>query len=196
MRKLAALLTIPLTAAVLGVATPAQAADRTLLSCQSQTVDPAARIRYRTEKLINAPLSTIWRLQTDVEGWPTWQAPVLSVKRLDPGPLRKRSRFQWTTPAPPTPTTPETTLVITSTVQQIQRDRCVRWTGPAIGDGLTIDRGTHVWNFVPVRGGVLVRTEETWTGAQVEADVTLATRYLGMGLEQWLTDLKTTAESC
>jgi hypothetical protein len=86
--------------------------------------------------------------------------------------------------------------VITSTVQQIQHNRCVRWTGPAIGDGLAIDRGTHVWNFVPVRGGVLVRTEETWTGAQVEADVTLATRYLGMGLEQWLTDLRTTAESC
>ncbi|MFF0531899.1 hypothetical protein ACFYT3_26380 [Nocardia amikacinitolerans] len=40
-----------------------------------------------------------------------------------------------------------------------------------LGDGLCIDSGVHVWTFTEVDGGVLVRTEENWTGAQIEADV-------------------------
>ncbi|MBI0380706.1 hypothetical protein JBE27_31685, partial [Streptomyces albiflaviniger] len=88
-----------------------------------------------------------------------------------------------------------TTLTITSTVHQLKRDSCIRWSGPAIGEGLRIDEGVHVWTFTKVRGGVRVHTEETWTGDQVEADVPTATEALGQGLEAWLSDLKTTAEA-
>lgn len=165
------------------------------LQCQGKGVDPAAVIRYRTDIVIKAPLSTVFKMQTDVEGWPSWQAPVLSSKRLDHGPLRAGSQFRWTTPAPATPTTPETTLNITSTVRQLDRNTCIRWSGPAIGEGLRIDEGVHVWNFTKVKGGVRVQTEETWTGDQVEADVPLATQMLGAGLEQWLRELKTAAEA-
>ncbi|GAA3573156.1 hypothetical protein GCM10022419_062610 [Nonomuraea rosea] len=105
-----------------------------------------------------------------MEAWPSWQETVTSVKRLDRGPLRKDSRFRWTTPAPATPTTTATTLVITSTVKDVQQGKCIRWSGPAIGEGLRIDEGVHVWNFIKVKGGVLVRTEESWTGDQIEAD--------------------------
>ncbi|WP_210594059.1 SRPBCC family protein [Streptomyces sp. GESEQ-35] len=172
------------------------AAHRTgTLQCQGKGVDPAALIRYRSDIVIKAPLSTVFKLQADVERWPSWQAPVLSIKRLDPGPLRKGSQFRWRTPAPATPTTPATTLEITSTVQQLARDSCIRWSGPAIGDGLRIDEGVHVWTFTKVKGGVRVQTEETWTGAQVEADVPTATALLGAGLDQWLRELKATAEA-
>jgi uncharacterized membrane protein len=164
------------------------------LTCQGAGIDEAAQIRYRTETLIKAPLSTIWELHTDVERWPSWQKPVTSSKRLDQGALRAGSQFQWTTPAPASATTPATTLAITSTVQQMQPDACIRWSGPAIGDGLRIDNGIHVWNFTEVDGGVLVRTEENWTGAQVEADVPTSTGFLGAGLEAWLSDLKAAAE--
>jgi len=195
----AAALALPLALGLLGGAvTPAQAATAPApapLSCQGRTIDTKAPIHYRTETLINAPLSKIWRLQTDVERWPSWQKPVLTNERLDRGPLRKDSRFRWTTPVPATATTPATTLSITSTVHQIQRGECVRWSGPAIGEGLRIDNGIHVWNFTEVKGGVLVRTEENWSGAQVEADVPTSTQFLGMGLEAWLKDLKATAES-
>lgn len=125
-----ALIAIPLAAAgIFGVtaATPAEAA--TSLTCHGTGIDPAAQLHYRTETLIKAPLSTVWTLHTAVEGWPSWQDAVTSVKRLDPGPLRPGSRFRWTTPAPATPTTPATTLVITSTVQQVTPGRCIRWTG-------------------------------------------------------------------
>lgn len=192
---LAALIAIPLAAGILNAA-PAQAATAPApLTCQGKSIDQAAPIHYRTETLINAPLSKIWRLQTDVERWPSWQAPVASVKRLDPGTLRKRSQFRWTTPVPPTATTPATTLTITSTVQQIQSEKCIRWSGPAVGEGLRIDNGIHVWNFTEVKGGVLVRTEENWSGAQVEADVETSTRYLGAGLETWMKELKAAAEA-
>ncbi|UMO99697.1 SRPBCC family protein [Amycolatopsis sp. EV170708-02-1] len=192
-----AALALPLAIGLLGGAVaPAHAATTASpLSCQGKTIDTKAPIHYRTEALIKAPLPKIWRLQTDVERWPSWQEPVLSNERLDHGPLRKNSRFRWTTPAPPTATTPATTLSITSTVHQIQRGACLRWSGPAVGEGLGIDNGIHVWTFTEVNGGVLVRTEENWSGAQVEADVPTATRFLGWGLEAWLKDLKTTAES-
>ncbi|MGC4939775.1 SRPBCC family protein [Kribbella sp. DT2] len=194
-----ALIALPLAVAGLlgATAVPAQAAtpQPAPLTCQGQGVDPAAKIRYRTEAVIEAPLSTIWKLQTKVERWSAWQAPVTSIRRLDHRPLRKGSQFRWTTPAPATPSTPATTLSITSTVQQLRHQSCLRWTGPAVGEGLRIDNGTHVWNFTKVRDGVLVRTEETWTGAQVEADPALATQMLGYGLEAWLADLKKAAES-
>ncbi|WP_432898221.1 SRPBCC family protein [Micromonospora matsumotoense] len=186
---------------VLGfLATPAHAsaqgsgADSGPLRCAGQSVDPKAKIRYRSEVVIDAPLRTVWKLQTDVERWPSWQPAVLTSRRLDSGPLRPGSSFRWTTPVPETPLSPATTLVVTSTVHQLQRQKCLRWSGPAVGEGLLIDEGDHVWTFTEIGGRVLVRTEETWRGPQVEADAEFATAALGAGLEAWLRDLKTAAE--
>ncbi|MFJ2589071.1 SRPBCC family protein [Streptomyces sp. NPDC087538] len=194
----AALFTVPLAVAgVLGIAAVPTGATPRLdkpLTCRGEGVDPRARVHARTETVIHAPLSTVWKLQTDVERWPSWQTPVKSMERLDHGPLRKGSTFRWTTPVPPNPSTPATSLDITSTVEQLKRNSCIRWTGPATGEGLHID-GVHVWQFTKVDGGVLVRTEETHTGEQVEADVPTATEILREGLDGWLGDLKTTAEA-
>ncbi|MEU6014329.1 SRPBCC family protein [Streptomyces sp. NPDC047515] len=195
----AALFVVPLVAvSLLGItAAPAEATlshSAKSLMCHGKGVDPDARVRYRTETVIHAPLKTVWKLQTDVERWPSWQAPVETVERLDQGPLRQGSAFRWTTPIPPNPATPATSLDITSTVEQLQRNSCIRWTGPAVGEGLRID-GVHVWTFTGVKGGVRVRTEETHTGDQVEADVPAATEILAKGLEAWLRDLKATAEA-
>jgi len=196
MRPLAFAIPLAVAAATLGVAAPsAQATPAGSSTCRGQGVDPAAQIRYGTDTVIKAPLSTIWKLQTDVERWPAWQAPVLTMKRLNPGPLRKGSKFVWTTPAQATPTTPETTLTITSTVRQLRHGDCILWKGPAIGDGLRIDEGVHLWKFTKVKGSVRVHTEETWTGDQVESNAPMATEALGAGLEQWLRDLKATAEA-
>ncbi|MEU4833079.1 SRPBCC family protein [Streptosporangium sp. NPDC023615] len=174
--------------------TPVGGSDRTALRCAGKTVDTSAKIRYRTETVIAAPLRTVWRIQTDVERWPSWQKPVLSGKRLDRGPLRPGSSFRWTTPVPETELNPATTLVVTSTVRQLRHQRCLRWEGPAIGAGLRIDKGVHVWTFTEVGGRVVVRTEETWRGDQVEQDVGFSTAALGGGLETWLKELKTVAE--
>ncbi|WP_424567819.1 SRPBCC family protein [Streptomyces sp. CH-036] len=195
----AALLTLPLTAAALlaTAAAPAGAAPARPappLTCQGKGVDAKALVRARTETVIDAPLSTVWKLQTDVERWPDWQTHVTSMDRLDHGPFRPGAAFRWTTPIPPNPATPATSLDITSTVRQVERGSCIRWTGPAVGEGLHID-GVHVWSFQKVRGGVLVRTEETHTGEQVEANVPYATEILKQGLEAWLGELKAAAEA-
>ncbi|MFE0027189.1 SRPBCC family protein [Amycolatopsis sp. NPDC059021] len=192
-RRTAALLALPLAAAAVlgGAVAPAQAATAehsagpASLTCQGKGVDPAAKARYRTETVIKAPLHVIWDLQTDVEAWPSWQKPAapMTLKRLDPGPLRKHSRFQATVHLPPA----DVTVIITSTIRQLRYGNCLRWTGPADGPGYHID-GTHVWTFTKVPGGTLVRTEETHSGPQADPASDL-------GLETWLTDLKTTAES-
>ncbi|MFI9029583.1 SRPBCC family protein [Streptomyces sp. NPDC053560] len=164
------------------------------LTCRGQGVDPNALVRHRTETVIHAPLRTIWKLQTDVERWPSWQDTITTMERLGHGPFRQGSAFRWTTPVPPNPATPATSLEITSTVEQLKRHSCIRWTGPAVGEGLRIN-GVHVWNFTEVKGGVHVSTEETHTGAEVESDVPTATRILRQGLEAWLRDLKAVAEA-
>ncbi|MCT6778333.1 SRPBCC family protein [Streptomyces sp. CS7] len=195
----AALLALPLAAAALLATAAAPAGSATArpapsLTCQGKGVDAKALVRARTETVIDAPLSTVWKLQTDVERWPSWQTHVTSMDRLDHGPFRPGAAFRWTTPIPPNPATPATSLDITSTVRQVERGSCIRWTGPAVGEGLHID-GVHVWSFQKVRGGVLVRTEETHTGEQVEANVPYATEILKQGLEAWLGELKAAAEA-
>ncbi|QXQ98680.1 SRPBCC family protein [Streptomyces sp. WY228] len=195
----AALLALPLAAAGLlgAAAAPAEAATARpapSLTCRDQGVDPDALVRARAEAVIDAPLSTVWKLQTEVERWPDWQTHVTGMDRLDHGPFRPGSAFRWTTPVPPNPATPATSLDITSTVGQLKHGSCIRWTGPAVGEGLHID-GVHVWTFTRVRGGVLVRTEETHTGEQVDANVPYATAILKQGLEAWLAELKTAAEA-
>jgi hypothetical protein len=77
-------------------------------------------------------LRTVWRLQTDVERWPSWQPSVTSAERVGHGPLRAGSAFRWATPIPPGPATPATELEITSTVGQLRRHACLRWTGPQV----------------------------------------------------------------
>ncbi|MFE9426484.1 SRPBCC family protein [Kitasatospora sp. NPDC006697] len=195
-KALLALLVLPLTGALLGgTAAGAQAAAGPgPVACRGQGVDPAAQVRYRAQILIHAPLHTVWQVQTDVAHWPSWQRPVTSAVRLDRGPLRPGSAFRWTTPIPPGVGLPAGDLVITSTVRQLVHDSCLRWTGPADSPGLHID-GVHVWNFRKVDGGVLVTTEETHTGPQVDADVPAATAILGQGLDAWLAALKSTAEA-
>ncbi|MEU3960389.1 SRPBCC family protein [Streptomyces buecherae] len=213
-RTRTALLALPLAVAgvLAAAATPAGAASRptapqsgahpsgesrpgAAVTCRGAGVDPRAVVRYQAETVIRAPLGTIWKLQTDVERWPSWQRPVETADRLDHGRFREGSAFHWTTPVRGVPSIPDTTLGITSTVEQLKRHSCVRWTGPAVGEGLRIDNGVHVWTFTKVRGGVLVRTAETHTGAQVEADAPTATAILGAGLKAWLSDLKVAAEA-
>nr|WP_308340902.1 hypothetical protein [Streptomyces sp. MSC1_001] len=116
------------------------------------------------------------------------------MERLGLGPLRRGAAFRWTLPIPPHPSTPATSLAITSTVRQIKHHACIRWTGPAIGEGLRVD-GVHVWNFTEVRGRVRVSAEETHTGPQVEADVSHREPASPRGPRRVVRDLKAAAEA-
>jgi len=51
------------------------------------------------------------------------------------------------------------------------------------------------FTFKPVRGGVLVTTEESWAGPPVDADIPGTQASLDAGLKDWVLRLKTTAEA-
>jgi uncharacterized protein YndB with AHSA1/START domain len=144
-----------------------------------ERIDTAAPVIARHEISIDAPLERLWRLHTDVDRWSLWQ-PDISAARSD-GELAVGSTFRWSTAG----------LDIASTVYALEAPHLILWGGPA--HGIT---GIHLWSFHPAPDGtVLVRTEESWDGEPVRADVPGIQRALDDSLEHWLGHLKKAAES-
>ncbi|MFE2586418.1 SRPBCC family protein [Streptomyces sp. NPDC059378] len=143
-------------------------------------IDPDAPVITRDDVVVHAPLSRIWKIQTDVASWPSWQPDVTEAVKLTPGPLREGSVFRWSVNG---------LTDITSTVAQSWPERRIVWGGPA--QGIT---AVHVWTFQRERDGVHVHTEESWAGAPVEADVPAMQQVLDASLSAWLHNLKTRAE--
>ncbi|MGW5369094.1 SRPBCC family protein [Streptomyces sp. NPDC004009] len=141
------------------------------------TIDATAPVIVRLTAAIDAPLERVWALHTDVDAWADWNTDV-DQARLD-GPLLPGNSFHWKTHG----------MDITSTIREVVPGRRLVWGGPAGGTD-----GVHVWTFEQAGGQVTVRTEESWSGAPVDA----APQQLGQALEQsltaWLTCLKTCAE--
>ncbi|WP_053667225.1 SRPBCC family protein [Streptomyces sp. MMG1121] len=141
------------------------------------TIDETAPVVVRLSTVIDAPLTTVWDVHTDIAAWPTWNTDV-DQAALD-GPLGVGGSFHWRTHG----------MEITSTVHElVPRERIV-WGGPA--DGIT---GMHVWTFEQSGRHVTVRTEESWSGAPVEAAADHLGKALHESLENWLSKLKARAE--
>lgn len=141
-------------------------------------INTAAPVITRDEIFINAPVETIWSIQTDVVSWPSWQPEVDSAEADSP--LAVGSVFRWKTAG----------LDITSTVEEIDAPHRIVWGGPA--QGIV---AVHVWSLEPKDDGVLVRTEESWEGEPVDAQVETLQAALDGSLRVWLENLKRAAES-
>jgi uncharacterized protein YndB with AHSA1/START domain len=159
---------------VMLAATPADASA----DCGTVDVDRNAQVIVDLSIVIDAPLPVVWRLQTDIDRWPTWQQNVTEATLS--GPLAVGSTFHWQTHG----------LPVDSTITEIHPQRRIVWGGPALG----ID-GVHVWTFTPTRHGVRVHTTESWDGPPIAVDPEAAKATLTGSLNAWLADLKTTAES-
>jgi uncharacterized membrane protein len=86
-------------------------------------IDTTAPVIARHSTTIDAPLSVVWRLHTDVTGWPGWQKAI-DEARLD-GPFVAGAVFSWRT----------YNLTITSTVYQVEPERHTlwqSWSGPPV----------------------------------------------------------------
>ena len=140
-------------------------------------IDSDAPIRTRHEIDINAPLETVWRLQTDVNGWPAWQTDITAA-RLD-GPFEPGNSFTWTSYG----------FTVTSTIYASAERARTLWGGPAAG--IT---GVHEWVFSETPAGVHVTTQESWAGQPVEADITRMRTILDTSLAAWLKNLQAAAE--
>ena len=141
-------------------------------------INAEAPVVTRDEIVIRAPIQTIWDIQTDVSGWPSWQ-PDVDGAEAD-GPLTEGSVFRWQTAG----------LDITSTVEKVDAPRRIVWGGPA--QGIV---AVHVWTLEEQDEGVLVRTAESWEGEPVRAQPETLQAALDGSLRAWLENLKRTAES-
>ncbi|WP_316756579.1 SRPBCC family protein [Streptomyces herbicida] len=141
------------------------------------TVDETAPVIVRLSTVIHAPLATVWELHTDIAAWPTWNADVERAERN--GPLTPGNSFSWRTHG----------LDITSTVRELVPGERIVWGGPA--SGIT---GIHVWTFEQKGDDVIVRTEESWSGAPVDAAADDRGKALHASLDNWLRHLKSRAE--
>ncbi|MGI5403661.1 SRPBCC family protein [Streptomyces sp. CA-135486] len=143
----------------------------------AHTIDEHAPVVVRLSTTINASLADVWDLHTDIGSWAEWHP---DIDRADfEGPLVPGASFTWLTAG----------LEITSTVYEVVPGRRIVWGGPAHG----ID-GVHVWTFEEADGVVRVRTEESWSGAPVEAQPVAMEQALRQSLESWLGHLKAEAE--
>ncbi|MEV7723658.1 SRPBCC family protein [Streptomyces sp. NPDC087917] len=141
------------------------------------TIDETAPVIVRLSTVIDAPLATVWELHTDIAAWPTWN-PDVDRAEAD-GPLLPGGSFRWRTHG----------LDITSTVLDLVPGRRIVWGGPASGIA-----GVHVWAFEPNGDRTTVRTEESWSGAPVEAAPTELGKSLHDSLVGRLGHLKSRAE--
>ncbi|WP_330343417.1 SRPBCC family protein [Streptomyces longwoodensis] len=141
------------------------------------TIDETAPVIVRLSTVIDAPLERIWALHTDIDAWAEWNADVDQAE-LD-GPLLPNNSFHWETHG----------LDITSTLREIVPGQRLVWGGPANGI-----EGVHVWTFEQTGSQVTVHTEESWSGAPVDAAIEQLGQALQQSLTTWLAGLKSRAE--
>jgi len=140
-------------------------------------INADAPVIARGEIMVHAPIESVWEIQTGVTAWPSWQ-PTVEAVQAD-GPLAVGSTFRWQTAG----------LDITSTVAEFDAPRRIAWSGRA---GAIV--AIHVWELTTREDGVLVRTEESWEGAEVSAQAAMLQAALDGSLRGWLENLKRAAE--
>ena len=141
-------------------------------------IDVNAPVITRDEVLIDAPLGTIWSLQSDISSWSEW-LPDIDASTVE-GPLEVGTIFRWQTYG----------LSIESTIREIDAPRRIVWFG--LAQGIT---AIHAWTMRPSEDRVLVHTEESWDGDPVRAEPEEMQQTLDGSLRAWLQSLKHKAEA-
>jgi hypothetical protein len=140
-------------------------------------INRQAPLVTRKELLIQAQPHTVWNIHTGINAWSRWH-PGIALSKLE-GSLRVGSVFQWKTGG----------LTITSTVQVVEPDERIGWTGRALGT-----QAEHIWIFRPHHDGTLVTTEESMDGWFVRILKIVMPTFLDTSLDLWLQSLKKQAE--
>ncbi|UBF28829.1 SRPBCC family protein [Kovacikia minuta CCNUW1] len=128
--------------------------------------------------VVNASSEAIWQVLSDINRWTDWN-PNISEATLE-GALKPGSIFRWKAGG----------TAILSTLQEIEPQRRLSWTGQVIGT-----RAIHTWMLEPQVDSVLVRTEESFEGWLVRLSKRMMQRMLDQSLQEWLECLKQKAEA-
>jgi len=141
-------------------------------------INPQAPLVARKEVFIQASPEVVWEIHTAIDDWPRWH-PGVDTARLE-GPLAAGSAFRWKSGG----------LSIASTLQVVEPNQRIGWTGRALGT-----RASQVWMFEAQGDGTMLRTEESMQGWLVGILKLLMPGFLEESLDTWLESLKREAES-
>lgn len=136
----------------------------------------ASLVAHR-EILIQAPAEVVWKTHTDINAWSQWQPGITTAKLA--GPLAVGSVFQFKSAG----------LTITATIQVVEPNRQIGWTGQALGT-----QASHVWRLTPHPNGTLLTTDESMEGWLVSLLKFVMPKFLERSLDTWLQSLKGKAE--
>jgi uncharacterized membrane protein len=141
-------------------------------------INPDAVLKTSKEIEIHAPVSAVWKTQTDIDAWKNWQ-PDISSAQLK-GELASGAIFEWTSGG----------YKLKSTLVEVVENRTLGWKGAGFGVS-----AIHVWHFISLENGnTLVRTEESMDGWLVKLFKNMMNRKLNDSLETWLSALKVEVE--
>lgn len=140
-------------------------------------IDDNATLTARHEILIDAPITSVWAIQTAIEQWPQWQ-PDITAATLE-GPLAVGTVFRWKAKG----------LGIVSTLQAVEEPTTIGWTGDSLGM-----HAVHIWHFSAEGNQTRVKTEESLAGWMVRLLKLFDRNFLEKSLKQSLATLKNRVE--
>lgn len=143
----------------------------------SQSIHTHAPVITKKAIIINAPVEKVWELFSDVDNWDVWQKEI--VNPAIKGPFIAGTAFNWKSNG----------LTITSTLQSVETNRWVVWSGPAFGAF-----AIHTWQFAENNGRTTVSVEESMEGWLVQLLKSKFQASLDTSIEHWLTYLKKASE--
>jgi len=141
-------------------------------------INQQAPLVARKEIFIQAQPQVVWKIHTDINSWSQWQ-PSITLSQLE-GSLIVGAVFQWKSGG----------ITINSTVQVMEPNERIGWTGKAIGT-----QAKHIWTLKPHKDGTLLTTEESMDGWLIKVLRVVMPKSLEESLDIWLQSLKKQAES-
>lgn len=143
----------------------------------SKTIHLDAPVITRKNIVINAPVEKVWKVFSDINNWDAWQKEIVTPKMN--GAFKPGTSFNWKSNG----------LTITSTLQTVEKNRMVGWSGPAFGAF-----AIHTWYFTEQNGQTTIRVEEIMEGWLVTLLKNTFQSSLDTSIKHWLNALKVEAE--
>jgi uncharacterized membrane protein len=143
----------------------------------SKTIHLDAPVITRKSIIINAPIEKVYQIFSDVDHWDNWQREIIAPQIN--GAFQSGSSFNWKSNG----------LKITSTLQTVETNKLVGWSGPAFGAF-----AIHNWYFKEQNGQTTIRVEESMEGWLVKLLQRKFQSSLDKSIEYWLNALKKESE--
>ena len=142
-------------------------------------INKNAVLKTSKEIEIHAPVTTVWKIHSDINTWEKWHPDISSA--LLKGTLEAGSTFEWKSDG----------YKLKSTIMEAAENNILGWKGAGFGAS-----AIHVWEFITLdNGNTLVRTKESMDGWLVKLFKGMMNKKLNDSLDTWLTALKDQSES-